>query len=100
MRWRRARWALVAVVLVMSVGAQAALDGHARDMLADLAPGGGLWMVLPGGQSGIPASPHHADLAPLWATFRDVPLCISAAERDVSAEILVLDLPARAGRAP
>jgi penicillin amidase len=48
------------------------------------------------GQSGNPASPHYADLAPLWAEGRYVPMLFSRAAIDaVAAEIFHL-VPAEA----
>ena len=44
----------------------------AMRMLADMSPGGGLRMVVPPGQSGVPASVHFADQAELWRDLRDL----------------------------
>ena len=63
----------------------------AMRMLADLSPGGGLRMVLPSGQSGVPPSRHYADLAPLWAAVQGIPLFIPPAEREAAGEVLLLE---------
>jgi penicillin amidase len=48
--------------------------------------------VLPGGQSGIPASPHYADLMALWLAGRYHPLLMDREEIDEAVEgRLVLD---------
>ncbi|MFQ5720275.1 MAG: penicillin acylase family protein [Acidobacteriota bacterium] len=62
----------------------------AMRMIADLSPGGGLTMVLPAGQSGVPASRHYSDLAPLWLAGRDVPVFFSPEQRAQLPEPLVL----------
>jgi penicillin amidase len=38
------------------------------------------------GQSGDPASPHYADLAPLWAKGEYVPMLYTRAAVDAAAE--------------
>jgi penicillin amidase len=42
--------------------------------------------VLPGGQSGIPASPHYADLMPLWLAGEYHPFPMARQEIDRVAE--------------
>ena len=41
------------------------------------------------GQSGDPASPHYADLAPLWANEEYVPLVFSDYAVDQAAELRI-----------
>ncbi len=53
----------------------------AMRMIADLAPGGGLRMVIPIGQSGLPASPHYDDQARPWAALEDFPIFLDEAGR-------------------
>lgn len=50
------------------------------------------------GQEGDPASPHYADLAPLWAEGRYVPMLFSRAAVDAAAERRIRLAPADEGR--
>jgi penicillin amidase len=44
----------------------------AMRMLADLSPDGGLRIVVPAGQSGVPASRHYQDQAVMWRDMQDM----------------------------
>ncbi len=50
----------------------------AMRMVADMSEGGGLRMVIPPGQSGIPASSHFADQAELWQQLGDLEIVTPA----------------------
>ncbi len=50
------------------------LSGASVRQITDFSEPDRLLTVIPGGQSGIPASPHYGDLADLWLTGRYHPL--------------------------
>ncbi|TDI35548.1 MAG: penicillin acylase family protein [Acidobacteria bacterium] len=50
----------------------------AMRMVADMGEGGGLRMVIPPGQSGIPASSHFVDQAQLWQELGDLEIVMPA----------------------
>ncbi|MEW9920432.1 penicillin acylase family protein [Marimonas sp. MJW-29] len=52
-----------------------------------------VWINAPG-QSGLPGSPHHADLMPLWAAGEYVPMLYSAEAIDQSAASVIHVAPA------
>ena len=45
------------------------------------------------GQSGDPRSPHYADLAPLWAAGKYVPMLYSKAAIDNAADLRIILMP-------
>jgi len=64
----------------------AVLHGPSMRQITDLGDLNRSLAILPGGQSGIPASPHYADLMPLWLAGRYHPLLMDRAEIDKVSE--------------
>ncbi|MFQ5669195.1 MAG: penicillin acylase family protein [Acidobacteriota bacterium] len=60
-------------------------------MVADLSSGGGLRMVIPLGESGIPASPHYEDQALLWSAVSDLEIFPGGGSRADSGRVLLLE---------
>ncbi len=52
-----------------------------------------VWINAPG-QSGLPNSPHHADLAPLWARGEYVPMLYSSDAVDAAVVEMIELTPA------
>jgi len=70
----------------------AVLHGPSMRQITDLADLNRSLAILPGGQSGIPASPHYADLMPPWLAGRYHALLMDRAQIDkVSEGRLVLE---------
>ncbi len=66
--------------------------GPSMRQITDFSDLDGALAIIPTGQSGIPASPHYDDLAPLWLEGRYHPLPLSRAAVDKIAEArLVLE---------
>jgi penicillin amidase len=69
------------VLLASAFNASRSFDSFAipaMRMVADMGQGGGLRMVIPPGQSGVPASSHFADQAELWREMGDLELVAPA----------------------
>jgi penicillin amidase len=62
------------------------VHGPSMRQLTDFADLNGALAILPAGQSGIPASPHYADMLPLWLEGRYHPLPMDPAAIDAVAE--------------
>ncbi len=60
--------------------------GPSLRQITDLGDPAHAWAILPGGQSGLPASPHYADLIPLWREGRYHPLLLERDELERLAE--------------
>ena len=70
----------------------AVYHGPSMRQITDFAGKVSTQSVIPGGQSGIPASPHYTDLLPLWAQGRYHPLAMERAEiESFAASRLVLN---------
>jgi penicillin G amidase len=62
------------------------LHGASMRQITDLARPERALCVLPGGESGIPSSPHYADLTPLWLKGEYHPLLMERDDIERSAE--------------
>ena len=60
--------------------------GPSMRQITDLGDPAHAWAILPGGQSGLPASPHYADLIALWRDGRTHPLLMERDELERLAE--------------
>lgn len=70
----------------------AVYHGASMRQITDFAGKSRTQSVIPGGQSGIPASPHYTDLLPLWAEGRYHPLAMEREEIETfAASRLVLN---------
>jgi penicillin amidase len=63
-------------------------DGAAWRFVGELTPESVRgFQILPGGQSGVPGSPHYADMLGRWLTNRYHPLLLAPSEVEVNASI-------------
>ncbi len=62
------------------------LHGPSMRQITDLSAPERSLSVLPGGESGIPSSPHYADLTPLWLKGEYHPLLMERAAIERVAE--------------
>jgi len=69
------------------------LHGPSMRQITDFSDLGHSLAVLPGGQSGIPASPHYADLTPLWLAGEYHAFPMDRAEVDAVAEARLVLAP-------
>ena len=68
--------------------------GPSLRQVVDLGDPGHGWIVIPGGQSGIPASPHYGDLFDLWRAGESARVSMEHGEIASSAEGRLLLEPA------
>jgi len=71
----------------------AVLNGPSMRQITDLSDPSRSLSVLPGGESGIPASPHYADQMSLWLSGRYHPSLMSRADIDEAAEARLVLAP-------
>ena len=72
--------------------------GASMRQITDFANLNGALVVLPGGESGIPASPHYGDDLQLWLTGRHHPLPMDRAEVEKQMEGRLVLQPERANK--